>query len=366
MLIDTLKNGDRVYRYNKSIIVEFKGKRGTLSTGAINSGYSESLKYIFNHDAKSSPGMGCKLKAPTYTEHMEIIAEELGLNPIYASGIGTAADMENVSIVTKSHGELHVTALITGGVETNGGRVGDPASFVEENSQIEVLKPGTINILLMIDGHLNPGTLARTIITATEAKTATIQELLVGSNYSTGLATGSGTDGIITYCNLESSRKYNNAGKHSKLGELIGVAVKEALKKALNMQSDLNEETQKSIFKRAKRYGITSESTWNKYIGTEQENKITKLEYMDKILKIERDERLVLYTSLLLHLFDQLKWGLLSLESVLEGGESLLKEMFFDENLKLDNVNLDEELISQIILKIQIGLNNLIGDDFNV
>ena len=33
--------GDKIFKYNKSVIIKFIGKRAVLSTGVINGGYSE-------------------------------------------------------------------------------------------------------------------------------------------------------------------------------------------------------------------------------------------------------------------------------------------------------------------------------------
>lgn len=356
MLIETLNTGDKVYLYNKSIIIKFNGKRGVLSTSILNGGYSEEITAVFNHDAKTAPGMGCKLKAPTYKEHMEVISGELGLDYRVTTGIGTAADMKNVAIVKKSYKNLVVTALVTGGIETNGGRVGDPASYVEEDLKIEMLKPGTINIIVMIDGKVDSGVLTRSLVTVTEAKTAAIQELLAGSNYSTGLATGSGTDGTIVCCNLDSDRTYTNAGKHSKLGELIGKSVKEAVKKALDLQSNLNEKNQKSILRRAKRYGISSETLWENYILKDKEDMLHKLDYMDVLFKIEKNESLVSYVSLILHLLDQYEWKLLSKEIVFRQCQEILDRISLGICLdeKFDN------LVEEIIEKLKISINELI------
>lgn len=356
MLIETLNTGDKVYLYNKSVIIKFVGKRGVLSTSILNGGYSENMTAVFNHDAKTAPGMGCKLKAPTYKEHMEIISEELGLDSKVTTGIGTAADMKNMVIVKKVHKNLVVTALVTGGIETNGGRVGDPASYIEEDSKIELLKPGTINIVVMIDGKIDSGVLARSLVTITEAKTAAIQELLAGSNYSTGLATGSGTDGTIVCCNLESERVYSNAGKHSKLGELIGISVKEAVKKALNLQSGLNEETQRSVLRRAKRYGINSETLWENYVLTDSERKLHKLDYMDTLFKIEKNERVVSYVSLILHLLDQYQWKLLSQEIVKMQCQEILDKIFLGVSIEKE----PDDLVKEIIESLKVSINRLI------
>lgn len=344
-MIKNLRCGDKIYNYNKSIIVKFIGRRAVLSTGVINGGYSENLTAIFNNDAKSSPGMGCILKAPTYKEHMEILSKELGLDPEYTSGLGTAADMENVSIIEEKYEELSVTALVTGGIETNGGRVGDPASYVERNGKTEPVKNGTINIIVSIDGNLPPRTLTRALITITEAKTAAIQELLEGSKYSSGIATGSGTDGVIVYSNLENENIYNDAGKHSKLGELLGRAVKKAVKEALAKQSNLTPETQKSVFRRGRRYGINLENIWSSYVEKNPEKFEKKLEWIEVLEKLEKEEEIVSLTSLYIHLLDQLEWKLLSKKIVKQHCSQIKKMIMESLGLNIEKIEEEDNLI---------------------
>ena len=38
-----LDTGDKIFKYNKSVVIKFIGKRAVLSTGVINGGYSENL-----------------------------------------------------------------------------------------------------------------------------------------------------------------------------------------------------------------------------------------------------------------------------------------------------------------------------------
>ena len=47
-----LSTGDEVFRYDKSIVIFFKGKRKVLSTSVFNGGYHENYTAVFNHDAK--------------------------------------------------------------------------------------------------------------------------------------------------------------------------------------------------------------------------------------------------------------------------------------------------------------------------
>ena len=135
--------------------------------------------------------------------------------------------MENVSI-REEYEDLTVTAVVTGGIDENGGRVGDPANWHESDGG-PVLVPGTINILLFIDARLPAGTMARALVTCTEAKTAALQELLAPSLYSSGIATGSGTDGTIIVSNSQSPAYLTYAGKHSSsaaISQIIASAVK--------------------------------------------------------------------------------------------------------------------------------------------
>jgi adenosylcobinamide amidohydrolase len=167
--------------------------------------------------------------------------------------------MNLLVVKEKIFNDLTVVAAVTGGVESNAGRAGDPAYGYEDFEGYQSLSPlttadsfdtkeGTINIMLFISKPLTPGALIRTIITATEAKTMALQELNVNSRYSDGLASGTGTDQIaVASMNLEDYRPLTNAGKHSKLGELIGKAVKSAVREVLVRQNGMSVDRQCSI-----------------------------------------------------------------------------------------------------------------------
>ncbi|MDI6603658.1 MAG: adenosylcobinamide amidohydrolase [Thermoanaerobacteraceae bacterium] len=326
MMIFETSCADQVHNYAKSIVVVFKGNRKVLSTSCINGGFREDLTSIFNHDGKSGAGMACVLRAPTYEEHMMLIAEELGLDKEHTAGMSTAASMENVSIKVKNFNEVTVTAIVTGGVEVNGGRAGDPSSYYEKDGEICKIN-GTINIILIIDANLPEYTMARALITCTEAKTAALQELMAGSNYSTGIATGSGTDNAIIVCNAESPVLLKNAGKHSKLGELIGVVVKDAVKEALYKQTGLSPQYQHSILKRFKRYGVSEDSLWNTYMKKNNKAKTEKALFIHNLQILEKENNLVTLTSLYIHLLDQMEWGLLNEDEAIWGASIILEKL---------------------------------------
>jgi hypothetical protein len=207
------------------------------------------------------------------------------------------------------------------------------------------VKQGTINIILEIDANLPPGTMTRALVTCTEAKTAALQELIVGSRYSQGLATGSGTDGTIIISNPNSSVKLTDAGKHSKLGELIGVTVKTAVKEALYKETDLSPERQHSFLHRFKRYGLDEESLWRRYLNLFETPSFTKNDFIRYIYLMDKQDKVVVVSSLYIHLMDQFRWGLLNREEVKLEADLLLDNLkeFFKINERQINLNIENE-----------------------
>lgn len=324
-VLHTLSMGDKVVwkPANQSISVFFEKPRKVLSTSLLNGGYREDLTGVFNHNCGPDDGSHCTLRAATYQEHMRLLARGAGLDPDRTTGMGTAARMENVAIVVKEYRELVVTAIVTAGVEGNGGRVGDPTQHYYPVEKTAAHKPGTINILLILDADMAAGTMARALVTCTEAKTAVLQELMVGSLYSTGLATGSGTDQSIVLANPQSPLYFEGAGKHSKLGELIGLAVKQAVKEALLKQNGLSPEKQHSVLRRFKRFGLTEETLWQGYLAATTEP-VEKQQFLNSLYQLEKDSQALTYASLYIHLLDQSLWGLLAPGEMLAAAHDVL------------------------------------------
>ena len=365
MKLCDISTGDTAYRYEKSIVVFLNGKRKVLSTSVFNGGYSEKFTAVFNHDATQSKGMPCKMYADTYDKHMQIVAEKIGLQADEVTGMGTAASMENVAIITESYKDLTVTAIVTGGIETNGGRVGDPSDYYKPT--MKDLKPGTINIILVLDSDMPPGTLVRALVTCTEAKTAAIQELMAGSNYSTGLATGSGTDQTIIIANSESEHYLESAGKHSKLGELIGRVVIKAVKEALFKETGLCPYSQHSALSRFKRFRVTEDTLWDRF-KERNDRDIIKPVFLEILDSIEKDSFIVSNTSLYIHLLDQYLWGLLEEKEVVVCAQKILlligEKYGIETNDKLTEASVEAfntawvEILVEILYAKAAGLYN--------
>lgn len=329
MLLKRLSTNDLVTVFKDCIKIEFVGKRNVLSTCAYNGGYQENLNRVFNYDSSHNKTVHSEMKAPTLKEHMKIIAEEIGLETESSAGMCTAAQMKNVAIKELEHQGVTVTAIVTGGIEVNGGRAGDPASWYEKGGRIKSIQlvSGTINIMLVIDAMITEEVLASALMTATEAKVVAVQELLLPSKYSRGIATGSGTDKMIIIGNPSSKIKLTDAGKHSKLGELIGKSVILAVKEALDKQTNANPKTQHSVIKRMERYGVTKERLHILLSRKKEYNDFTYLYWENLIENADKNSKLVVTASIYAHLLDELEWGLLSEKEVRKASEMILTNL---------------------------------------
>ena len=361
-------SGDTVHKYKKSIVISFKGKRNVLSTGPNNGGFTTDLSAVFNNDANPGDGMEVKLRADTYREHMDILAkEDLGLDPSSCSGLMTVASMDNSAISTLAYDDFSVISVATAGVRNNGGRIGDPASWHEKSQNLtknilgknisgkiisdkDKLPVGTINILLYIDADLSKEALASALVSCTEAKVAAMQELLIASRYSCGIATGTGTDGAIIISNAESKTHLTNAGKHSKLGELIGRTVISSIKEALKLQQGITPQIQHDIIHRMDRFGVTEDALWDCYKETYRN--LIRAEFTDILDRIRTDDTLVTYTSLYAHLLDQLSWGLLSFAECRIAANELLKLAVLHPDAECGTENIIQNYILAIADRI--------------
>lgn len=319
MAITILPGGDRLVRDERAIIIKLNGPRKILSTSFLNGGCQLDLRFLFNYcEVYDKDDEQCEMRAPSYKEHLQIIAEELGLDPSYSAGLSTAAKMKYAVIRTESYTDFSVTALVTAGIDVNGGRAGDPALRHEGNGQKLFNQPGTINIIMLIDANLSDEAMAKALVTCTEAKCAALQELLAPSCYSTGLATGSGTDGTIISANPESKTILRDAGLHTKLGEHIGRLVIGAVKDALVAENGFEPYACGSLIKRIKRYGITEESL----------RQSVKTEIIDqRFNELIKNEQIIALATLFMHLLDLINWRLAKPFEAIEAGRDLLAVM---------------------------------------
>jgi len=151
--------------------------------------------------------------------------------------------------------------------------------------------------------------MVRAVMTATEAKTGVLQELNINSRYSSGLATGTGTDQIAVACALTGDPPLTSAGKHAKLGELIGLTVKKAVAGTLRLQNSMSSQSRCSTLVHLERFGAAAkamEAGIKKYLSADSGELLSK-----NFACIDRDPITVAAVAALVHLRDKFDWRLL-------------------------------------------------------
>lgn len=265
-LLDT--EGFALRRRGRFLRVDLKTPHLALSTSHVNGGQSTEIRHLLNHQSSEGKGHMARhelLAGQGQEYYHEVACAEAGIPPGASAVMGTAANMQYASVRAETFEETTVWAVVTAGVQGNAGRAGDPATWHESHEPQKgggVWKPvhavpGTINTMALFNWPLLPAALARAAVAITEAKTAALLELAVGSRYSSGLATGTGTDQFCLASPLDAARKPKTwTGNHSKLGEILGRAVLEATKEALRWQNGLEPSRTRNLAHALGRFGV--------------------------------------------------------------------------------------------------------------
>jgi adenosylcobinamide amidohydrolase len=188
------------------------------------------------------------------------VCEELSLSPDSTAVMGTAANMIYASHQSASYENLRVDAIVTAGVEGNAATSGDPSQWAETPGGWSRLPhvAGTINTIVLVNQPLKPEAQVRAVLTITEGKSAALLDLGISSRYSQDLATGTGTDQICLAAPIvNGAYEYSATNPHSKMGELLGKAVREATKDALRWQNGLEPSFTRSLIHALRRFGFS-------------------------------------------------------------------------------------------------------------
>lgn len=252
-----------ISRFGRFVVAELLVPHRVLSTSSVAGGQTESVRYLVNH--QSCEGKAHSARHGVITDrgaehYHRVVCSEIDLPSDEVALMGTAANMNYAVLRSANFEDLEVVAVVTAGVQGNAARAGDPAVWHEREDGWSKLNPhqGTINTMLLFNCPLTPAAQARAVITMTEAKTVALLELATPSLYSEGLATGTGTDQFCVASPIDPARKPKEAASpHVKLGELIGIVVRDATKEALRWQNGLEPSYGRGLFHALGRFGLT-------------------------------------------------------------------------------------------------------------
>ena len=143
------------------------------------------------------------------------------------------------------------------------------------------------------------------------------------------------------------------------MGELIGKTVTKAVKAALSKQSGLNPKTQHNVFRRLKRFQVTTQSIWLLF---QQQLAVLKPDFLEAAEKLAQEPVMLTYTSLYIHLLDQFLWGLLDKDEVMNAAEKLLSDIageYYTESIALNEVSVEAMMKAWSELFVNIIADNI-------
>jgi adenosylcobinamide hydrolase len=251
-----------VRRCGRFVAVDLTTPHRTISTSARNGGQTEHVRHLINHQSCEGSGHAAVfefiLKRGEEAYH-DAVCAQIGLAADNCAVMGTAANMNYATVVTRAYADIEASAVVTAGVQTNATCAGDPAAWCETNAGFGEATNGTINIILLLNAPLTMAALTRVVSLMTEAKSAALSRLAIPSCYSSDLATGTGTDQYCVAAPIEGRKPLTSASPHTNLGEIVGCAVRDATLEALRWQNGLEPSFTRGLFHALGRYGVTEQ-----------------------------------------------------------------------------------------------------------
>ncbi len=192
-------------------IVESAHPLHILSSAVVGGGFTRA-RYILNRHVPK------EYTHPRPADDMIAFAHSLGIHEPFV-GLMTAAYLERTRVVRLEGEDFRLVAVATVGLSNlSSAGHSPPAPSV----------PGTINLMVMIEANLLPAAMVNAVITATEAKTATLHErALTGPEGHP--ATGTSTDAVVVACTGRGPT-FPYAGPVTPVGWAIARAVRDILR----------------------------------------------------------------------------------------------------------------------------------------
>ena len=205
---------------NRTLVVSYSKPFKVMSSAVLNGGLGQ-VRSIIN----------CQV--PTDYDHanpdeiLRLRAEALDISgPVV--GLLTAVDLENLAISTSIVSKRSLLTIATAGL-SNAARPGEATPKD---------RAGTINLIIVYEGDMTEGCMVNAIMTATESKCATLEELDVRTKMTRTRATGTSTD-TVTLCCMGEGNPLRYAGSATKIGRALGETVQTSIRDSLRKQERL-------------------------------------------------------------------------------------------------------------------------------
>lgn len=178
-------------------------------------------------------------KVPLHYQCLDPVADTVAqlrkwnYDPERTAALLTAAKLTHASLQEEEGDQFAAVCCATAGTS-------NAASAGSWRETFSAYSPGTINIIVLIDGHMTDGAIVNGIITITEAKSAALRDLGIRDETTGKAATGTTTDAVVL--GTRSSGRYQAvhpyAGGATTIGNAIGRLVYEAVYEAARTQHE--------------------------------------------------------------------------------------------------------------------------------
>ena len=211
----------------RAVRVSSREPLAVLSSAVAGGGYGRAREILNVH-------VDDKYDGERPEEDLAAVAAELGAEAPFV-GLMTAAYTQFARCAVETLGDLTVAAVVSIGLSnTTSAGVTPPIGLEaagEAGSRSRAAgrapRPGTINVILLVDGALTPAAMVNAVITATEAKTMTLGAWDVKTPEGDA-ASGTSTDTVVVACTGR-GEELCYAGPATPVGWLAARAVRAAM-----------------------------------------------------------------------------------------------------------------------------------------
>ncbi len=170
------------------------------------------------------------------TDPAEMMRQALngwGYDPQTTVGLQTAAHLTHASFAEEEGDECRLFVCASAGT-------GNAARAGVLRETFSAYEPGTVNIILLIDGQMTESAMVNAIISATEAKSAAFADLDIRDHSHGCTATGTSTDAVLVAVSQSEGygRVHRYAGVATTIGNAIGRLVYAAVHEAVRTQGE--------------------------------------------------------------------------------------------------------------------------------
>jgi len=190
-----------------------------LSSALVGAGFQWSTYFVNRHVPKS-------YHSENAFEEMKQYLKTTGFDVYRTIGMMTAAYLEDAAFMHIKEHNFSLLSIVTAGV----GNAVDVSQALDRAALAQ--GPGTINIMVFIDGKLSDAAYAQAMMTATEAKVKALFDEGVFDPETKTIATGTSTD-CIAIAATQTNLYFEYAGTITSIGRAIGLSVYKATREAL-------------------------------------------------------------------------------------------------------------------------------------